>query len=167
MYPTFGVRHIYRTVLVFGSMCLNSHHRFIVFAFLALSCLMAGARDAESKPENAVSVETTITAVAAADLTIADERVEKSTSWGPKMFSPTSLEQRKANLIVELCREVGADVLVDPQFTYSKRFLGAGKLTVSGYPAKYKSFRSMSEAEIDAFITTPEYKEGKVVFINK
>lgn len=148
-------------------MCLNRYSRLLVLTCVAFSCLMSGARETESEPENVVNVETTITAVTAADLTIDENRVCKSVSWGPKVFSRTSLEQRKANLIVDVCREVGADVLVDPQFTYSKRFLGAGKLTVSGYPAKYKSFRSMSEEEIKAFIATPEYKEGKVVFINK
>lgn len=121
----------------------------------------------EKNPENVVNIETTITAVSAADLEIGDKRVSKTTTWGPKVFSPTSLEQRKANLIIELCREVGADVIVDPQFTYSKRFMGGGKLTLYGYPATYKNFRTMSESEVDSFITTPEYETGKVVFINK
>lgn len=116
---------------------------------------------------NVVNVETTITAVSTADLEIAEERVCKSTTWTMNFITGNTLEQRKANLIVELCREVGADVLVDPQFTYKKRFLGSGKLTVSGYPAKYKNFRTMSDSEIDAFIATPEYNTGKVVFINK
>ncbi|MCM1153243.1 MAG: hypothetical protein NC328_06290 [Muribaculum sp.] len=114
-----------------------------------------------------VEINTTITAVTAADLDIKDVRVSKTDSWRIKIFSPTDLEQRKANLIVELCREVGADVLVDPQFTFTKRPLGGGKLTVSGYPATYKNFRSMTDNEVDAFITTPEYQQGKVVFINK
>jgi hypothetical protein len=79
----------------------------------------------------------------------------------------TSLEQRKTNLIVKLCREIGADVLVDPQFTYSKRIFGGGKLTVSGYPAKYKNFRAMTDEQINAFITTSKFDSNKVVFINK
>lgn len=114
-----------------------------------------------------VDIQTTITAVTAAELDISETRVSMTDSWRIKLFSPTDLDQRKSNLIVKLCREVGADVLVDPQFTFTKRPLGGGKLTVSGYPAKYTNFRSMSDKEVDAFITTPEYKEGKVVFINK
>lgn len=121
----------------------------------------------DEQPTNEVNVETTITAVSAAELEIGETRVSKTSTWGPKFLSPTSLEQRKANLIVELCNEVGADVLVDPQFTYSKRIFGGGKLTLYGYPAKYKNFRSMTEQEIDSFIVSPAYETGKVVFINK
>lgn len=146
------------------------------FAFCLICCffvcgtLSVWAEDKDQDqqpPTNTVNVETTITAVSAADLEIADERVSKSITWTLNFLSGTPLEQRKANLIVELCREVGADVLVDPQFTFSKRVLGGGKLTVSGYPAKYKSFRTMTDEQIDAFVTTPEYTTGKVIFINK
>lgn len=119
------------------------------------------------KQSNVVNIETTITAVSTADLDIADERVSKSATWTMNFLTRNTLEQRKANLIVELCRQAGADVLVDPQFTFKKRMFGGGKLTVSGYPAKYKNFRTMTDSEIDAFIATPEYNTGKVVFINK
>jgi len=140
----------------------------ILCLILIFSSLSAFAEDKElQESSNTVNVETTITAVSAADLEIGDKRVSKSTSWTLNFLSGTALEQRKANLIIELCREVGADVLVDPQFTFSKRMLGGGKLTVSGYPATYKNFRTMTDKQIDAFVTTPEYNTGKVVFINK
>lgn len=136
------------------------------FLFMAQGLLAADKQETVS-PSNTVEVETTITAVTVAELDISDKRVSKSVTWNLGFLSPTDLEQRKKNLITELCREVGADVLVDPQFTYTKRILGGGKITVSGYPATYTNFRTMSDKEIDAFITTPEYNTGKVVFINK
>lgn len=138
----------------------------IILAILA-GILSLKADNPSSAPGNTVNVETTITAVTVAELNIADERVEKTVKWSMNFLSGNSLEQRKANLIVELCREVGADVLVDPQFSYSKRMLGGGVLTVSGYPATYKNFRTMTDEEVDAFIVSPEYETGKVVFINK
>lgn len=138
---------------------------FCVSILCVLPC-QAKKRTPEPPPAE-VKIETTVTAVSAAELDIADKRVSKSCNWHTKLFSPTSLEQRKTNLIVELCRQVGADVLVDPQFTYEKKILGGGKLTVSGYPATYKNFRAMNEAEVDKFIVSPEYETGKVVFINK
>ncbi|MCM1004686.1 MAG: hypothetical protein NC402_00115 [Prevotella sp.] len=128
---------------------------------------LSAIADKKNTSDREVNVNTTITAVAAAELQISDKRVSKSVSWGPKILSPTGLEQRKANLIIDLCREVDADVIVDPQFTYRKRMFGGGVLTVSGYPAKYTNFRSMSDKEVETFITTPEYQSGKVVFINK
>lgn len=138
----------------------------VTLCFLFFTCT-AFAGEKQETASNSVEVETTITAVTVAELSIGDKRVSKTTSWNLKFLSPTDLEQRKKNLITELCREVGADVLVDPQFTYSKRILGGGKLSVSGYPASYTNFRTMTEREIDAFIVSPEYQSGKVVFINK
>ncbi len=150
-------------------MIVSTCHKYIVY-FLTLINLFTLSANAQTNieiPDKTVNVETTITAVTTAELNISDNRVSKTVTWGPKIISPTELDQRKANLIVELCREVEADVLVDPQFTYSKRILGGGKLSVSGYPAKYVNFRTMTDNEVDAFITSPEYKTGKVVFINK
>lgn len=139
----------------------------LLLTLIFMTCPAAYGRKQAHEHSNTVNIETTITAVSSAELNISDKRVFLSTSWGPKILSPTSLELRKANLIVDLCRQVGADVLVDPQFIYTKRFLGGGKLSVSGYPATYKNFRTMTDKEVDAFISTPEYETGKVVFINK
>ena len=116
---------------------------------------------------NIASIENRILAVSGADLIISENSVSKSTTWITGIFSRTNLEQRKINLITQLCREVGADILIDPQFTYSKRFLGGGKLTVRGYPAKYKNFKPLSDEEIDSLILNPKYDSNKVIFINK
>lgn len=143
-------------------------HKTLISTFCFL--LVSGsvyADDRQETPYNTVNVETTITAVTVAELDISDERVTKTVTWSMNFLAPTDLDQRKKNLITDLCREVRADVLVDPQFTFSKRILGGGKLTVSGYPARYTNFRTMSEAEVEAFIVSPEYQTGKVVFINK
>lgn len=102
-----------------------------------------------------------------AELEISKTSVSKTTSWVTSIFSRTDLEQRKTNLVNDLCREVGADILIDPQFTYSKRFLGGGKLTVRGYPARYKRFRTLSEEEIDSLIVNPKYDSDQIIFINK
>lgn len=125
---------------------------------------------AEEKQENpyyAVPVNNIVTAVTMADVEVGTQRVETSVSWKIKILSPTDLEQRKENLQNELCKASGADFLVDPQFTYEKKFLGGGKLTLSGYPAKYVNFRNMTEEEIEAFILNPESQAGKVIFINQ
>ena len=112
-------------------------------------------------------IENRIVAVSGADLIISETSVSKSATWVTGLFSRTDLEQRKTNLINQLCREVGADVLVDPQFTYSKRFLGGGKLTVRGYPAKYKSFAPLTDEQIDSLLINPKFDSNKVIFINK
>lgn len=149
-------------------MVVRHKHIIVSIIFCLLACTSAYARKTkEVGVVNSVDVETTITAVSTADLNISEERVSMSKVWTLNFLSATSLEQRKANLIIELCRREGADILVDPQFTYTKRVLGGGKLTVSGYPAKYTNFRTMTDKEIDTFIVSPTYNTGKVVFINK
>ncbi len=146
---------------------LRCNSIIIGIAILFFIAVPLYARQHDKESANTVYIETVITAVSSADLIISKERVSKSTSWFAKIFSPTSLEQRKENLITELCRETRADVLVDPQFTYKKRIFGGGRLTVSGYPARYKNFRAMTKNEIDTFIISSKYQTGKVVFINK
>lgn len=116
---------------------------------------------------NIAPVQNQILAVSGAQLEISEISVSKTTSWFTGLFSRTDLEQRKKNLINDLCREVGADVLVDPQFTYSKNILGGGKLTVRGYPAKYQKFRTLSDEEIDSLIINPKFDSNTIIFINK
>lgn len=134
----------------------------IIFCILVFSSL--NAEKNQNTDFNIAPIENRILAVSGADLIISENYVSKSTSW---IFSRTDLEQRKANLVNQLCREVGADVLVDPQFTYSKRLLGGGKLTVRGYPAKYKNFRPLSEEQIDSLLINPKYDSNTIIFINK
>lgn len=135
--------------------------------FFLLFFIASSAEEKQENPYNAVPVKNVVTAVTMADVEVGSQRVEKSVSWKIKMLSPTDLEQRKENLQNELCRETGADFLVDPQFSYEKKILGGGKLTLSGYPAKYVNFRNMTEEEIKAFILNPESQVGKVIFINQ
>ena len=138
----------------------------IIFLFFA-GISVSGKKQENFNPGNTVGVETIVTAVTMADLIISENKVSKTVTWNMKLFSPTELEQRKENLIKELCQEVGADILIDPQFTFSKRILGGGKLTVTGYPAAYKNFRNLTEQEIERFVVNRDSLPGKIIFINQ
>ena len=147
---------------------VTQFNKFSILAlFLCVGCYSFYAQNSLYSANNVVNVTTSITAVSAAELEISSEKVSKTVTWTLNFLSPTDLEQRKHNLIQEVCKENGADVLVDPQFTYSKRLLGGGKLTVTGYPAKYKNFRSLTDTEVDSFILHPNYSGNRVVFINR
>lgn len=137
---------------------------FISFLFF-FSTITADEKQEISLPT--VNIETVIKAVTMADLEIADKRITKSVNWKTQLFSPTDLEQRKQNLIRKLCLETGADIIIDPQFEYEKKIFGGGKLTVSGYPAKYKNFRNMTDTEIEGLIVNPTFKENKIIFITE
>lgn len=130
-------------------------------------CFIASGEKHQFSSPSEVQVENRILAVAGADLDISPQRVSKTATWAFNFLSPMQLEQRKSNLIDALCREVGADILIDPQFTYSRRILGSGKLTVSGYPARYRDFRSLNELEIDSLILNKDTVPERVIFINR
>lgn len=141
----------------------------VIISILTTSFFVAsGEKVLEYSTSNTAAVENRILAVAGADLDIAPYRVAKSAVWAFNFLSPVSLEQRKTNLVNALCKEVGADILVDPQFTYSRRVLGSGKLTVTGYPANYRDFRSLSETEIDSLILKKDTTlQNRIIFINR
>lgn len=84
-----------------------------------------------------------------ADLEVAPNKVKKEVQWSP-IFSTTSLETRKSNLTAELLESVDADVLVEPQYIHHKSCLNINKLTVSGFPAKYKNFRKATKEDLEA-----------------
>lgn len=58
---------------------------------------------------------------------------------------------RKGNLIAELILQAKADVLVEPRFTFEQGQAGRNsrKLTVTGYPATFKNFRSATPADFE------------------
>ena len=144
-----------------------SFSRLIFSIICILAVFLVNAENNQSTDYNIAPIENKILAVAGAELEISEISVSKTITWITGLFSRTDLEQRKKNLINELCREVRADVLVDPQFTYSRRIFGGGKLTVRGYPAKYRSFRTLTEKEIDSLIVNPKYDSNTIIFINK
>lgn len=141
--------------------------RGITLLLVALSGFAVHGQKFETNSSNETYIENHILAVSGADLEIAPYRVSKSTTWIFNFLSPTELNQRKTNLINALCKDIGADILIDPQFTYTRRILGGGKLTVTGYPAKYTDFRSLSEKEIDSLILKKDTLENKIIFINQ
>lgn len=84
-----------------------------------------------------------------ADLEISTEKVSKTIEWSG-IFSTTSFSQRKRNLTADILLENNADVLVDLQYVYEKSLFGTSRLTVFGFPAKYKNFRVATPADYEA-----------------
>lgn len=144
-----------------------SFSRLIPFIICILISSIGFAKKNQDTDYSIAPIENKILAVSGAELVISEISVSKTKTWLIGLFNRTELEQRKINLVNELCREVGADVLVDPQFSYTKKPLGGGKLTVRGYPAKYTSFRTLSDEEIDSLIVNPKYDTNTIIFLNK
>lgn len=132
---------------------------------MALSVVVEG-KD-ETTPSNVADVTNTVISVAGADIRVAKERAVITSSWLIKLFSPRDLEQKKKELIEELKKRTKADIIVDPQFTITKKRLGGGKITLRGYPAFYTDFRNLTPTEVDSLILHEKYESGSVIFFDK
>lgn len=79
-------------------------------------------------------------------------KVEKTVTWHFTLFkfAQPDLNLRKGNLIADIVKENGADVLLEPQVTYTKVPFGIRKLTITGFPASFKDFRKATEADLKA-----------------
>lgn len=91
------------------------------------------------------------------DLVVSETPVSGSTD---SMTSAAYLKAPRSTCesfaIANALEKVGADVLVEPKFTYTYNNFGRLKrVTVTGYPAKYKNFHKASKEEIDPLY--PEY----------
>lgn len=61
-----------------------------------------------------------------------------------------SKKVKEQNAVAEALKKSGADILVEPQFTYT--YDKKGRLTaveVSGYPARYRNFRSVTKEDAE------------------
>lgn len=79
-------------------------------------------------------------------------KIEKTVEWNfvPCNFGQPPLEVRKQNTIAEIVRENGADVLLEPQVSFTKVSFGKRTLVITGYPAAFKSFRKATAADLEA-----------------
>lgn len=87
-----------------------------------------------------------------ADLDVQPQRVTNTQTWRWRFLNvdQLSLGQRKLNLIYDMVNEAKADVLVEPQVRFTKKFFGERSLTISGYPASYKNFRKPTAEDLKA-----------------
>lgn len=137
-----------------------------ILILTTLPILSRGDNTKNTEPLQEVEIQNAIIAVSGADLEISPVKVTKTMTWTMNFLAPLSLEQRKENLIKILCKETGADKIIDPQFTFSKRILGGGKLVLTGYPAFYKNFRPLNETEIDSLVIKKRQPTNTVIFIS-
>jgi len=86
-----------------------------------------------------------------ADLDVDPKRVEGYQEWKWTFFhrlTQPSFALRKQNLVADMLRERDADVLVEPQVTYTQKLFGKRTLRIVGYPARLKNFHTASHEEL-------------------
>ena len=83
------------------------------------------------------------------DLTVM-KKVEKTITWNFNPFKHERLALQKTNLMADLLKELDADILLEPQYTFKKVPFGERTLSITGYPAKFKDFRKATEEDLKA-----------------
>ena len=123
--------------------------------FLTIACglaLMLASCSTMTKTAATANVKTGIYQYpTVADLDIKD-KVEKEMTWSFRPFhlGEPKLSDAKGNLIAETLKECDADVMLEPQFISSRTSFGERRLTLTGFPAKFKNFRRATKEDIEA-----------------
>lgn len=99
-----------------------------------------------------------------ADLTV-QSKVKQTVTWNFMIFNfgQPDLETRKSNLIAKIVEENSADLLLEPQYVYTKVPFGKRTLTVIGYPASFKDFRKATDADLKALNAVAPYKMKRML----
>lgn len=121
-----------------------------LFLFVALLLSLASCSSFRSSTATIAPVETNVKQFpTVVDLDIQQQRITKTISWHWSPFEKYKLSVREKNLMADVITENDADILVSPQFKYTKVPYGKRTLTITGYPATFKSFRKATEKEIN------------------
>ncbi len=97
-----------------------------------------------------VGIDTDVYNLTVADMDVDKQKVTTTVDWSWTPLSTVSIDVQKENAAAELLKQTGADVVVEPQYTVKRRGLfRGGSVTVTGYPARYSNFRTMSQEDAE------------------
>lgn len=103
-----------------------------------------------------------------ADLDVGTQRTATVTwPWMPFNILQPSLETRQKNLMAQMISEAGADILVEPRITTKGGFFGTQSMTITGYPAKFKSFRKATATDLRALRSNISPLESRIYDVSK
>lgn len=121
------------------------------------STLLCASCTTVKKTASTVNVQNIVcTSPTVADLEVMD-KVELKKEWHFRPFhiGEPKLGTVKGNFISESLQKMGADVLLEPQVNFSRTSYGPRVLIITGYPAKYKNFRTATSEELEALKAYP------------
>lgn len=139
----------------------------ILVLFIAL--VSTSCATLQKKTSTSVAVDTKV----AQFPTIADLDVQSKVSktvewyWNPFEFMQISVKQRKENLKADIVKEANADVLLEPQVTYTKTPFGKREIEITGYPATFKNFRKATSEDLEALKAVSDSQEKQIVVVKK
>lgn len=137
------------------------HYVFLLMACVAF--LMTSCSTVRKSTATSVNVESGVYQYpTVADLDV-KPKVEKQVSWRFRVikWGQPTMDVRRANLIADILKETGSDVLLEPQVTFVKHPFGDRVLTITGYPASFKNFRKATSQDIEALkAVKPAHMKG-------
>lgn len=108
------------------------------------------------KTSQVAPVATPVQTITMAELDIQPVKSELTYSWGWNPFRCVSVENVKGNLRAEILKQTNADVLVEPNYIVRKGGLfRGGSVTVIGYPATFKNFRTATNEDAELLRSIP------------
>lgn len=137
------------------------------YIILLIACLgiTSSCRTLKKSTSSSQNIEAVVKQVpTVVDLNVAP-KVEKTVTWNYTLlpWGQPTFSDRKGNLIADMVKESGADILLEPQTTYTKVPFGQRTLTITGYPATYKNFRKATKEDLHAIEIVAESRgHGKV-----
>lgn len=129
--------------------------RLIIIA--AVASVMASCAVTKTRTARTADISSEITQMpTVVELDVADNR-EKSDvfEWANRMFSfkrRIGVKEKTQEAVAQILERTDADVLIEPKVSVDRRikpFATDYTLSVSGYPAKYKAFRTVTVEDIE------------------
>lgn len=124
---------------------------------VATSVLLFASCSTVHKTASTVNVQNAVcTSPTVADLEVM-EKVELKKEWQFRPFhiGEPKVATEKGNLVSESLQKMGADVLLEPQVSFTRTSYGPRVLVITGYPAKYKNFRKATSSDLEALKAYP------------
>lgn len=134
--------------------------------FILGIALVASSCSTVQYTSKTVPVATQIQTLTVADVKVEPSRQETTMNWSWTPFSTFSLSAVKEAATHKLLKETKGDLLIEPQVEVKRRGLfRGGSINISGYPATYANFRSMTKEDAE-IIATYEGRIAPVIVCN-
>lgn len=130
----------------------------VVFLFVCIMILFSSCSVMKKSTSTSINVNSGVYQYpTVADLNV-KQKIEKVVTWNFVLFNwgQPSLELRKSNMIADIIKENDADILLEPQMTFTKTPYGKRTLVITGFPASFKDFRKATVEDLKALeVTAP------------
>lgn len=113
-------------------------------AMIASSCgsTTSVTRTAKSGNLSYFAIPATVTS----DLKVSETKITGEAANSGSLFSQSEMEK---TAVADALKKVDADILVEPQYEYKRVDGKLVSVKVSGYPAKYTNFRSVTPEDVE------------------